>query len=281
MRDFAGKTAFITGGASGFGLVLARELGALDMRVMLADIDAEALTDAVQSLRAAGATAESVQCDVADRASMQAACARTRAAFGDVHLLCNNAGVLVAGSGDRLGPADWDWLYAVNVMGAVNGLAAFLPGMLAHGQDAHVLNTASIAGIKAFAYSGPYCSSKSALIAISEAVRAELADSRIGLTALCPGFMQTAFFESGRKRQARYGGPRAVWETVSEETKAQLTGEMEAGQDPRLVARIAIAGIRDDRFIVFTQPENRGIVEQRNAMLIDALDWLDRLPVTE
>jgi NAD(P)-dependent dehydrogenase (short-subunit alcohol dehydrogenase family) len=280
MRSFNGRTAFITGGASGFGLALAQELAALGMNIMIGDIDEAALQSAVSALRATGACVGAVLCDVTERASMVATAEQTRARFGNVHLLCNNAGVLVAGSGDQLSPGDWDWIFAVNVMGVVNGLAAFLPGMLAHGEDAHVLNTASYAGLMGFAYSGPYCATKSAVVALTEAVRSELETTPIGVTALCPNFMRTPFFSSGTKRQARFGGPKDVWSTVNNDTREQLSREMEAGLDPAAIARIAIAGIRDNRFIVVTHPEGRALLEQRYEDLMQSYDWLDTLLAT-
>jgi short-subunit dehydrogenase len=211
---------------------------------------------------------------------MVQAAEQTCARFGNVHLLCNNAGVLVAGSGDQLSAGDWDWIFAVNVMGVVNGLAAFLPGMLAHGEEAHVLNTASYAGLKGFPYSGPYCATKAAVVALSEAVRSELEATPIGVTALCPNFMRTPFFSSGTKRQARFGGPKDVWSTVTDDTREQLSREMEAGLDPATIARIAIQGVRDNRFIVVTHPEGRALLEERHRDLMQSYDWLDNVLAT-
>jgi NAD(P)-dependent dehydrogenase (short-subunit alcohol dehydrogenase family) len=277
MHHFNGKTAFITGGASGFGLALAHELASLGMAIVIGDIDRPLLAGAAAQLEAAGASVAAVYCDVTERTSMADAAAEAVTHFGPIHLLCNNAGVLVAGAAQQLSAADWDWIFAVNVMGVVNGLAAFLPGMLAHGEEGHVLNTASYAGLKGFAYSGPYCATKAAVVSLTESVRSELEHTPIGVTALCPNFMRTPFFSSGARRHARFGGPRDVWETVSDETREQLSREMEAGLEPAAIARIAIQGIRDNRFIVVTHPEGRTMLEERHRGLMGSYDWLDRI----
>jgi NAD(P)-dependent dehydrogenase (short-subunit alcohol dehydrogenase family) len=144
--DLDGKVAFVTGAASGIGLALARVLAEARLKVMLADIEEGALDAALADLKASGAEARGVVCDVSDRASVLRAANETFAAFGNVHVVCNNAGVGVGGPIESIAPADWDWMIGVNLMGAVYGVQAFLPHIKAHGEGGHIVNTASLAG---------------------------------------------------------------------------------------------------------------------------------------
>ena len=277
MREFKDKSAFITGGGRGFGLELAKVLAARGVRLMLADIDAAALAEARSELSGLGAQVETVVCDVTDRASMDAAASAATAALGPVHLLFSNAGVVVAGGLDRVLASDWEWVFAVNVIGAANCIAAFLPAMRAHGEPAHIVNTASIAGLNGFPNAATYCSSKAALITLSESLRAEMAEMPIGVTVLCPGWMRTSFLTAGDRRQARFGGPQSLWSTAEEETKALLLSELDAGFEPAVIARLALRGIEDNQFLVVTHAKDREMVAERNDEVNAAYDWLDRV----
>lgn len=276
MRDFEGKTAFITGGGSGFGLELGKALAARGTRVMLADINAAALDAAKASLESGGAMIQTIVCDVTDRASVERAATVTASAFGPVHLLFNNAGVVTAGATDRLAASDWEWVFAVNVFGTANGIAAFLPAMRAHGEAARVINTSSIAGLKGFPNSGAYCASKAAIVTLSEALRDELVGTQVGVTVLCPGWMRTGFFSAGDRRQDRFGGPKSTWAAANEATQALLLDEMEAGLEPGEIAALALRAIIDNRFIVVTHAKDRAMVSTRNGDVIAAYDWLDQ-----
>src|SRR5262249_21555323 len=212
VRDLAGKTAFITGGASGIGLALGRAFAEGGCRVMLADIEEAALHNALRSLEGTGSDIRGVVCDVADPASVEAAAEKTIAAFGKVHILCNNAGV-AGGSGiDDIALASWRWVIDVNLLGVVHGVRAFLPHMRAHGEAGHIVNTASMAGMLAagMEYS-PYAASKFAVVAMSEGLAAELKPHGIGVTVLCPGYVRTRIAEAGRpcRIASRLAGRRA------------------------------------------------------------------------
>ena len=156
METFVGKTAFVTGGASGIGLALARAFLADGMNVMLADIEAPALNAALASLSNHGPRVRGALCDVSRRETLERAAADAIAAFGKVHILCNNAGVSRAGFAERVALSDWAWVVGVNLMGAVYGIEIFLPHMKAHGEEAHIVNTASISGLLPSALAGPY-----------------------------------------------------------------------------------------------------------------------------
>ena len=168
MREFVGKAAFVTGGASGIGLALGRAFAEAGCKVMLADIEKAALDAAVASLSGSGQEVRGIVCDVADTASVDAAAEATFSAFGKVHILCNNAGVGARGGIDHIALDNWRWVLDVNLMGVVNGVRAFLPHMRAHGEGSHIVNTASMAGVvsshQGFA---PYPASKYAVVGMS------------------------------------------------------------------------------------------------------------------
>src|SRR5215467_1098286 len=168
MREFAGKTAFVTGGANGIGLALGRAFAEAGMKVMLADIETDPLAAAIKSLRNFGPAVRGVTCDVADPVSVERAAEVSYEAFGNVHVVCNNAGV-AGGSGiDNISLESWRWVLDVNLMGVVHGVRAFLPHIRAHGEGGHFVNTASMAGLQSNMGFNPYAASKFAVVAMSE-----------------------------------------------------------------------------------------------------------------
>jgi NAD(P)-dependent dehydrogenase (short-subunit alcohol dehydrogenase family) len=187
MRDLAGKTAFVTGGASGIGLALGRAFVEAGMKVMLADIETDALATAVKSLHDFGPDVRGVTCDVTDPDSVKRAAKASYEALGNVHVVCNNAGV-AGGSGiDNISLDDWRWVLDVNVMGVVYGIRSFLPHICAHGEGGHFVNTASMAGMVSGMGFSPYSASKFAVVAMSEGLAMSLKPLGIGVTVLCPG----------------------------------------------------------------------------------------------
>jgi NAD(P)-dependent dehydrogenase (short-subunit alcohol dehydrogenase family) len=269
---FSGRTAFITGGAGGFGLALARRFAENGANIMLADIDPAALEHAARALRQTSAKVDTLICDVTERTSMVEAAARTVDRLGNVHFLCNNAGVVASGRIADLKQSDWDWVLSVNVTGVANGIAAFLPGMEAHGEPAQVINTASVAGLKGRPSSGLYCASKSAVIALSEALRAELEGTPIGVTTVCPGFMKTGFFTSGDKRQERFGGPKDIWEAASDEIKDRLTGLLENGLSVDRVADLVVEAIVHHHALLICAPRDRELIGEWFGDVLAAYD---------
>ncbi|WP_374576203.1 SDR family NAD(P)-dependent oxidoreductase [Phenylobacterium sp.] len=266
MQDVRGKTAFITGGASGIGLAMARAFGRAGMNVMLADIEPEPLAAAVAELEAMQVTAAGVPCDVSERASVVQAAAETVARFGKVHVLCNNAGVGAGGLVGEVKPADWDWILSVNLMGVVYGVDAFLPHLRAHGEGGAIINTASMAGMISAPGMEPYSATKFAVVAMSEGWAAQLAPEGISVSVLCPGFVKTRIDQSRRTRQTRFGGPEASGESV---TGASFVA---SGIDPeRVGARVLEALLAGERYI-FTHPDMRGLVETRFAAILQGFD---------
>jgi len=268
MRESAGKSAFVTGGASGIGLALGRALAEAGCRVMLADIEESALADAVGTLGEIGPEIRGIVCDVADPDLVDRAAGEAIAAFGSIHVLCNNAGV-AGGSGiEAISLASWRWVIDVNLMGVVHGLAALLPHMRAHGEGGHIVNTASMAGLLSDGGMGfsPYSASKYAVVAMSEGLAAELQPHGIGVSVLCPGFVRTRIAEAGRSRPARYGAH------VASPRTAAVTELVRAGMDPKAVADRVLAAIRDDELYIFTHSDYRPAVEARFARILAAFD---------
>lgn len=276
MQELAGRTAFVTGGASGIGLALGRACGEAGMKVMLADIEPAALDAAVAELREAGLDARGVACDVTDPASLERAAAATQAAFGKVHLLCNNAGVSSGSGGIDDVPLDtWRWVLDVNLMGVVNGLRAFLPLLRAHGEGSHVVNTSSMAGMISGLGFGPYPASKFAVVGLSEGLATQLRPFGIGVTVLCPGFVRTRISESGRNRPERYGSGQTVDPaSPAGQLVAQVAELVRTGLDPEGVAAQVLDAVREDELYVFTHhgPEWRAMLEARFAAILAAMD---------
>jgi NAD(P)-dependent dehydrogenase (short-subunit alcohol dehydrogenase family) len=273
MRDFAGKTAFVTGGASGIGLALGRAFAGEGMKVMLADIEAQPLAAAVESLKSSGMDVRGVICDVADPVSVEQAAQTAYAAFGHVHIVCNNAGVAAAGGIDNISLDNWRWVLDVNLMGVLNGIRTFLPHIRAHGEGGHIVNTASMAGMIADLGFSPYVASKFAVVAMSEGLAPQLKPLGIGVSVLCPGFVRTGIGDSGRNRPTRYGpSPNVDPASPAGALVAQITAFLQAGLDPADVAARVLAAIRADELYVFTHPEMRAEVETRFAAITAAMD---------
>jgi NAD(P)-dependent dehydrogenase (short-subunit alcohol dehydrogenase family) len=273
MRELAGKTAFVTGGASGIGLALGRAFAQAGMQVMLADIEAEALAAAVDGLRDVGPGVHSVSCDVADAASVERAAQATYRAFGNVHVVCNNAGVAAGGGIDTISLDNWRWVIDVNLMGVLYGIRSFLPHIRSHGEGGHIVNTASMAGIDSGLGFSPYVASKYAVVGMSEGLASQLKPHGIGVTVLCPGYVRTRIGESGRNRPERYG-PTPVLDPAGPAAAlvAEIAGRLQAGLDPAAVAARLLEAIRDDELYVFTHPEMRAGFDERFAAIAAAID---------
>jgi NAD(P)-dependent dehydrogenase (short-subunit alcohol dehydrogenase family) len=273
MRELKGRTAFVTGGASGIGLALAQAFAQEGMNVMLADIEPGALDLAVTTLAEFGPQISSVHCDVADADSVERAAQATEASFGQVHVVCNNAGV-AAGSGiDMISLDSWRWVIDVNLMGVVYGIRSFLPRMRKHGEGGHIVNTASMAGMINDMGFSPYAASKFAVVAMSEGLSRQLKPHGIGVSVLCPEFVRTRIGESGRNRPARYGAaPVLDPSSLAAAMVAQIRERIETGIDPADVARRVLSAIRNDELYVFTHPDMRRVVEGRFEAIQAAMD---------
>ena len=273
MRDLAGKTAFVTGGAGGIGLALARAFAKAGMKVMLADIEPDALQAAVKSLQEISPDIRGTLCDVTDAASVERAAQATFDAFGRVHVVCNNAGVAAGGGIDQISLDNWRWVIDVNLMGVLHGIKSFLPHIRAHGEGGHIVNTASMAGMENGLGFSPYGASKFAVVSMSEGLAAQLKPHGIGVSVLCPSYVRTRIGESGRNRPGRYG-PSQPLDPASPAAAmvAEIARQLEAGLEPAAVAARVLSAIRDDELYIFTHPGMRAEVEPRFAAILAAMD---------
>jgi NAD(P)-dependent dehydrogenase (short-subunit alcohol dehydrogenase family) len=253
MKDFNNRTAVITGGASGIGLAIAERFGREGCRIMLADIEAGALEAAVMRLREAGIEAHGQVTDVADPAALEALAARTSELLGDTHLLFNNAGVSITGPTWAMSQDDWRWVWDVNVWGVVNGIKAFLPAMLAHGQGGHVINTGSLASFNGNGDHAPYCSSKAAVLGLSQSLYCEMEAmmTGIGVSIVCPGMVATRINQSWRNRPAG-DAPWSDRESASAEFRTGSDAFQARGIAAEDIAESVIEAVREERFYVFT-----------------------------
>ncbi len=275
MRELAGRAAFVTGGASGIGLALGRAFAEAGMKVMLADVEVDALAAAVENLREIGPAVRGVACDVADPASVERAADASYAAFGNIHVVCNNAGVGGGGGIDDISLDTWRWVLDVNLMGVLHGVRTFLPHIRAHGEGGYIVNTASMAGLNSGLGFSPYSASKFAVVNMSEGLALQLRPLGIGVTVLCPGFVRTRIWESARNRPERYG-PARIADPASAAGKlaAELAERGRSGLDPAAVAARVLAAIQEEELYVFTHhgAEWRVELEQRFAAILAAMD---------
>ena len=264
MQNFEGKTAVVTGGASGIGFALAERFAQARMNVVLADIEQQALERAVKTLEERQYRVIGVVTDTMRRDAVQALADRTVAEFGKVHILCNNAGVVSRNSAGRpvweLPDADWQWVMGVNFWGVLYGLQAFVPGMVAHGEEGHVVNTASLAGW--MPGGGPYGVTKHGVLSLSETLYSDLKarDSRISASVLCPGFVNTQIFNAERNRPQTL----AVSDT-GPDLMAGAQAMLAQGKQPAEIANRVFDSITQDRFYILPHPAWDDIVKNRTA----------------
>jgi NAD(P)-dependent dehydrogenase (short-subunit alcohol dehydrogenase family) len=275
MQDLRGKTAFVTGGASGIGLAMAEAFGREGMNVMIADIEPAALAKAVDELRSKQVRAEGVVADVASRDSLRAAALQTIAKFGKVHVVCNNAGVATGGLVGTVPEKDWNWILDVNLLGVVHGTEIFTPLIESHGEGGHFVNTASMAGMVSPPTMEPYCATKFAVVAMSEGWAGQLAAKNIGVSILCPGFVQTRIHESRRNRPEAYGADqREARSEVELVSAAAVTGGIPVGP----VGARVVEAIKDNDLYIFTHPELKAATEMRFQRILEAFDKSAKSP---
>ncbi len=248
MREFRDRVAVVTGGASGIGRAMATRFAAEGMRLVLGDVEEPALAVAVDELRAAGADVIGVRTDVSVAADVEALRDQALDAFGAVHVLCNNAGV--GGSGIVGAPIEvWEWVIGVNLWGVVHGVHTFLPRLLEQ-NEGHIVNTASLAGLGGVPGLGIYCTTKFAVVGLSESLWYDLdvLGSDVGVSVLCPGFVQTKIGESARNAPA----PLAGWRDSdnASATRDMANALAAAGIPPARAADAVFDAIGRDRFFV-------------------------------
>lgn len=286
MEELAGRTAFITGGASGIGLGMAKAFVAAGMNVVIADLRRDHIRTAMEELERRSAHA--IELDVTDRDGFVRAAEEAENVFGHVHVLCNNAGMGILGSVTDARYDDWDWGLGVLLGGAVNGIQTFLPRMRAHGEGGHIVNTSSMAAVVPVPGAAIYNTAKAALVGLSESLRSDLADEPIGVSAFCPGPVQTNIREAGRMRPERYrdSGYLELERQLEERPSSPLW------MDPLECGERVLAGIRRDDLYIFTHREFREGAEERframlasfpdeppNEELADAIRFLIENPI--
>lgn len=246
MKDVAGKVAFITGGSSGIGLGIARAFADAGMKVAIGYRSKGHLDEAMAQLKSAGDRVHAISVEVTDRPGMEQAAAETAKVFGKVHVIVNNAGVQNPSNLGTMSYQDWDALMRVNVDGVFNGVHAFLPHIKAHGEGGHVVTTASILGLFTMgSASAAYCASKFAVVAMMEALRVELSEISIGVSAFCPGVVRSNL-QTGIK-------------------------DSPSASDPLEVGELVLQGMRNNDLYILTHPEFEPVIRSRNEAIMASI----------
>ena len=267
------SVGFVTGAASGIGLGISRALLTGGARVMLADVERDALRAARRSLDQFGDAVETVHCDVTDRESVQSAARATLDAFGEVHIVCNNAGVSTGGFIDECDDGDWQWSIDVNYLGVVNGCRTFVPLLQRKDsrethRNGHIVNTASMAGLLGGMPGwGPYNSTKFAVVGLSEVLRQEGRQRGYGVSVLCPGGVATNIFAASRNRDERYGAQHSVAGVGVNEA------DIASGLDPNIVGELVVEAIANNRMYIFTDPRFAKLLKKRHESMMSDLAW--------
>ena len=269
MDDFRDRVAFVTGGASGIGLGITRRLLAAGAKAVIADMRPDHIAEAKAALAASGNRLLALEFDVTDRDAMEDAASQVEAAFGRIDILVNNAGVGIEGPLREASYADWDFGLAVNLGGVVNGLQAFVPRIRAGGRGGHVVNTASLAGLVQMpSFMAIYAAAKAAVIALSEAIRDDLAADEIGVTVLCPGPIKSRIHELGRNRPGRFQASAAFDAAAARLGKRHVSP---LWMEPDTVGDMVVDAIRANRLYCITHGEWRGAVEDRHRQILAAM----------
>jgi NAD(P)-dependent dehydrogenase (short-subunit alcohol dehydrogenase family) len=270
VQDFINKVAVVTGAASGIGKAMAQRFAAEGMRLMLADIECAPLAQFADELRTAGADVLSERIDVSNPDDLEKLAARTYNEFGSVHLLCNNAGVLPPGAPVWKEPlSTWHWTLNVNFFGILHGVQAFVPRILQGNDEAHVVNTASLAGLTTRPLMSAYNVSKHAVVALSECLYAELrlTTDKIHVSVLCPAFSKTRLTEIRNKPTQVSADPSASFGFYD-----ALKRVVEEGTPPEEIANAVVKAVRDNQFWVLTHPHLDGGIRDRFDSMLSRTD---------
>ncbi len=258
---FHDRVAVITGGAGGIGFALAESFAARGAKIVLADVDEAAMRHRADSLEARGSEVLCVRTDVTQRPSVAALADSVWARFGAAHLVCNNAGIALAGPLLEATAEDWRLTMDINFWGVVHGIEAFAPRLVTQGRGGHILNTASMAGLVGMQWLGIYCASKFAVVGLSESLRRELAPHGIGVSVLCPMIVETGIVENSLRVRGKEVPAAAP---VSQPPAGAMKGGVVT---PEEVARRVVRAIERDEPYILTHPEQREFLRRRAARL--------------
>ena len=253
MRELHGRVAVVTGAGSGIGEGIATVCAREGMKVVVADIEQPEAERVAAAIRSRGGESVAIKVDVTDRNSVEALARDAYAAFGSVHLLCNNAGVFLTVPILETRQQDFEWILAVNFWGVVYGVQAFAPRMAAQAGEAHIVNTSSMSAIRLSGTPfGAYIASKFAVLGFSEQLRTELEPMGIGVSVLLPGQIRTRISQAARNRPSRFGGPGEIGERA-----------LGQGMPPEQVGELVLDAVRENRMYIFTHKEHIPQVEER------------------
>ncbi|MBQ75011.1 MAG: short-chain dehydrogenase [Gammaproteobacteria bacterium] len=259
MKNLKGKNAVVTGAGSGIGRGICLSLASEGARVVVSDVDVASADAVVSELTGVGHEAIAVATDVSQRHEVKALAEQAISSFGPVHILCNNAGVFSMKNIRDTTLEDWKWVMSVNLDGVVNGLTQFLPGMIEHGEEAHIVNTSSTAGLYAGPMIASYITSKYAVTGLTEHLREDLAPVNIGVSLLLPGNVRTRIMEAGRNRPASLGGP----EVAPADFAASRAARTDQGHDPLDVGAMVVRAIQNNELYVVMNPERKENIDER------------------
>ena len=272
MESVQNKVAVVTGAASGIGLGMVRALTGAGVNVAMLDIEQQALTNARGEFETANVDVQPFACDVSDRRQVRDVAEVVRSHFGRVDIVCNNAGVAAGGPIEDTTDDDWDWVLGVNLHGVINGMRAYAPIMKAGGEGGHFVNTASILGHWAGARMAIYCASKYAVVAISESAREDLAPHGIGVSALCPGMIDTRILRSERNRPASLPTSSAGLFEGRVEVERRFA---EDGLNPDVVGEQVLDGIRKNKAFIFTHASLADGIRERMDRVLACFDGIE------
>jgi len=270
MKEFKGKVAVITGAASGIGRGIAERCVAEGMKVVLADIDEADLTKAEAELKTQGGTVLGVRTDVSKRSDVELLARQALDAFGQVHLLFNNAGVGAGGAPWEATWNDWEWVIGVNLWGVIHGVKVFTPLMLAQNTECHIINTSSTAGLVVGSFSAPYSVTKHAVVALSESLYLTLQqrNSLVKVSVLCPGLVRTNIADAERNRPTELRNETVTMTPEMQASLAAFKAVIEASMPPLQVADVVFDAIKNEQFYILTHPEWIEVIQLRTDKLL-------------
>jgi len=278
MQELKDRVAVITGGASGIGLAIAKRFAREGMKLVLADVEEDALRKVEQEFRKAGVPVLAIRTDVSRSHDVERLAEKTLATFGAVHLVCNNAGVAPGGVVWESTVTDWEWVLGVNVWGVIHGVRVFVPIMLRQDTPCHIVNTASVAGLLSVPGMGIYCVSKHAVVTLSECLHHDLTErgSKIGVSLLCPAFVPTGIVDSERNRPALLRNPSRARTPEDQAREEQMRHAVQSGRvSAEMVADMVLDAIRKERFYIFTHPRIKPAIQSRMEDVLNERNPID------